>query len=132
MGARHCTSCIESPVSTCGRCMASRCARHALKSGQRCPACERDYCDDAKTRRAVKVIFAPPVAILTGGLLLGLLMPVSLGALGAVMTCTFIAGFAVGAGAGTCTLVERTSRAMFLRERSGGLPAARLLTDGRR
>jgi hypothetical protein len=112
--------------------MASRCARHALRSSQRCPACERDYCDDAKTRRAVKLIFAPPVGILTGGLLLGLLMPVSLGAVGAVMTCAFVSGLAVGAGAGTCSLVDRTSRAMFLRERSGGLPAARLLTDGRR
>ena len=132
MGTRHCTACIEAPVSTCGRCMASRCALHALKSGKRCPACERDYTDEARTRRAVKLIFAPPVAILTGGLLLGLLMPVSLGAVGAVMTCALVSGLAVGAGAGTCTLVERTSRAMFLREHSGGLPAARLLTDGRR
>ncbi|HEY1550151.1 MAG TPA: hypothetical protein VGG28_20125 [Kofleriaceae bacterium] len=80
----------------------------------------------------MKLIFAPPVAILTGGLLLGLLMPISLGAVGAAMTCAFVCGLGVGAGAGTCTLVERTSRAMFLRERSGGVPAARLLTDGRR
>jgi hypothetical protein len=111
--------------------MATRCARHAFRAGERCAACERDYLDEARARRAVKLMFAPPVAILTGGILLGLLMPVSLGVLGAVMTCALVSGLAVGAGAGTCTLVERTSRAMFLRERAG-LPAARLLTSGKR
>jgi hypothetical protein len=110
--------------------MATRCARHALRAGERCPACERDYCDEARARRAVKLMFAPPVGILTGGLLLGLLIPISLGAVGAVMTCAMVSALAVGAGAGTCSLVERTSRAMFLRERTG-LPAARLLTSGR-
>ncbi len=131
MGTRYCAACIESPVTTCGRCMTTRCARHALRTAERCAACERDYCDEARARRAVKLMFAPPVALLTGGLLLGLLMPVSLGTIGAVMTCALVSGLAVGAGAGTCTLVERTSRAMFLRERAGGLPAARLLTSGR-
>ncbi|HEY1818197.1 MAG TPA: hypothetical protein VGG74_37900 [Kofleriaceae bacterium] len=132
MGTRHCAACFESPVTTCGRCMAPRCVRHALRPGERCAACERDYREEARARRAVKLMFAPPVGLLTGGLLLGLLMPVSLGALGAVATCALISGLAVGAGAGTCSLVERTSRAMFLRERAGGLPAARLLTPGKR
>lgn len=83
-------------------------------------------------RRAVKLMFAPPVAILAGGLLFGLLLPVSLGgAVGGVIMCALVSCTAVGAGAGTCTLVERTSRAMFLREQAGGLPAARLLAPGR-
>ena len=112
--------------------MTTRCATHALAPGERCPACERDYRDDARARRAVKLMFAPPVAILTGGLLFALLLPVSLGgAVGAVLMCALVSGSAVGAGAGTCTLVERSARAMFLRERAGGLPAARLLPSGR-
>ena len=74
------------------------------------------------------MIFAPPVAILAGGLLFGLLLPVSLGgAIGAAIMCSIACGTAVGAGAGACRVVDRTARAMFLRERSGGLPAARLL-----
>jgi hypothetical protein len=108
--------------------MTTRCMEHALPAGERCPACERDYRDEARARRAVKLMFAPPVAILTGGLLFGLLLPVSLGgALGAVLMCALVSGTAVGVGVGTCTLVERSARAMFLRERAGGLPEARLL-----
>ena len=39
---------------------------------------------------------------------------------------------AVGAGAGTCRLVDRNARALFLRERAGGLPPARLLPSPKR
>ena len=128
MGARRCTDCVGSPVMKCGRCMTTRCAAHVLAPGERCPACEREWRDDAPTRRAAKLIFAPPVALLTGGLLFGLLLPVSLGgAVGAVIMCAFACGTAVGAGAGTCRLVEHSARAMFLRERAGRLPPARLL-----
>jgi hypothetical protein len=112
----------------CGRCTATRCARHALSQSRRCDGCERDWRDEAPTRRAAKLIFAPPLAILTGGLLFGLLLPISIGgAIGAAIMCMLACGSAVGAGAAACRLVDRSARAMFLRERAGGLPAARLL-----
>ncbi len=78
------------------------------------------------------MIFVPPIAVLVGGLLFGLLLPVSLGgAIGAAFMCSLACGTAVGAGAGACRLVDRSARAMFLRERSGGLPTARLLPSPR-
>ena len=86
----------------------------------------------AVTRRAAKLIFAPPVAILTGGLLFGLLLPVSIGgAMGAAILCALACGTGVAAGTGACRLVDRSARAMFLRERGGGLPPARLLSSPR-
>lgn len=116
----------------CGRCSTTRCARHALPPGARCEGCERDYDEEAPTRRAAKLIFAPPIAILAGGLLFGLLLPVSLGgAIGAAVMCALACATAVGAGAAACRLVDRSARAMFLRERGGGLPAARLLPSPR-
>ena len=116
----------------CGRCSTTRCAHHALRAGERCDRCERDWADDAATRRAAKVIFAPPIGILTGGILFGLLLPVSLGgAIGAAIMCSLACGTAVGAGAGACRIVDRTARAMFLRERGGALPPARLLSAPR-
>jgi len=128
MGARICRDCVTQPVMKCGRCTGTRCARHALAPGERCDGCERDWQDDAPTRRAAKLIFVPPIAILTGGLLFGLLLPVSLGgAVGAAIMCALACCTAVGAGAGACRLVDHSARAMFLRERSGGLPPARLL-----
>ena len=133
MGARRCNDCITAPVMKCGRCTATRCARHALPVGQRCEACEREWHEEGSTRRAAKLIFAPPIAILSGGLLFGLLLPVSIGgAIGAAVMCAIACGTAVGAGAGACRLVDRSARAMFLRERAGGLPPARLLPSGRR
>jgi hypothetical protein len=128
MGARICEDCSTRPAMKCGRCTATRCARHALAPGRRCDGCERDWRDEAPTRRAAKLIFAPPLAILTGGLLFGLLLPISLGgAIGAAIMCMLACGTAAGAGAAACRLVDRSARAMFLRERSGGLPPARLL-----
>jgi len=134
MGLRvACKDCITSPVMKCGRCTTTRCARHALADGRRCDKCERDWQDEAPTRRAAKLIFAPPVAILAGGLLFGLLLPVSLGgAIGAAIMCALACGTAVGVGAGACRFVDHTARAMFLRERAGGLPPARLLPSPRR
>src|SRR5947208_5448800 len=132
MGARSCKDCIATPVMKCGRCTATRCARHALHPGERCEMCERDWREEASTRRAAKLIFAPPIAILSGGLLFGLLLPVSLGgAIGAAVMCALACGTAVGAGAGACRVVDRSARAMFLRQRAGGLPPARLLQSPR-
>lgn len=132
MGPCQCPECTTAPVMRCGRCSITRCAHHALRVGERCDHCEQDWQDEAPTRRAAKMIFAPPVAILAGGLLFGLLLPVSLGgAIGAAIMCSIACGTAVGAGAGACRVVDRTARAMFLRERSGGLPPARLLSAPR-
>ena len=116
----------------CGRCTTTRCLRHALRPGERCESCEREYQEEAVTRRAAKLMFAPPIAILSGGLLFGLLLPVSLGgAVGAALMCALACGTGVGAGAGACRLVDKSARAMFLRERAGGLPTARLLPSPR-
>ena len=114
----------------CGRCTATRCARHALDPGRRCDSCEHEWADDAATRRNAKLIFAPPIALLAGGLLFGILMPLA-GALGAAVLCLVAVFLAAGAGFGTCALVDRSSRALFLRERAGALPPARLLPSPR-
>lgn len=132
MGAARCEDCTTRPIMRCGRCTVTRCARHALPAGERCDRCERDWADEAQTRRNAKVIFAPPIALMTGGLLFGLLLPVSLGGvIGAAFMAALACGTAVGAGAGACKVVDRTSRALFLRERAGALPAARLLPSPR-
>lgn len=123
---------MTAPVMKCGRCTSTRCERHALAPGVRCDGCEQDWKEEAPTRRAAKLIFAPPIAILSGGLLFGLLLPVSLGgALGAAIMCAVACCTAVGAGTAACRLVDRSARAMFLRERAGGLPPARLLPSPR-
>jgi hypothetical protein len=112
----------------CGRCTSTRCLRHALAPGRRCDACERDYAEEAVTRRAAKLMLAPPIAILAGGLLFGVLLPITLGgAVGAAVMCAVACGTGVGAGAGACRIVDHSARSMFLRERAGGLPPARLL-----
>lgn len=99
----------------------------------RCERCELDWADDLPTRRALKVIFVPTIAVLTGGLLFGLLLPISLGgAIGAFIMCAAACSVAVGAGAGAARLVDRNARALFLRERAGGLPPARLLPSPKR
>jgi hypothetical protein len=128
-----CDECLEAPVMRCRRCMTTRCARHVLGRSERCPRCERDWNEEAPTRRAAKLIFVPPIAILSGGLLFGLLLPVSLGGMvGVAFMATFALATAVGAGAGAARAVDRGSRAMFLRERSCGLPPARLLPAPKR
>lgn len=133
MVATPCSDCQAHPVMTCGRCSTTRCRAHALTAGVRCDRCEQDWLDEGVTRRAAKMIFAPPVAILTGGLLFGLLLPVSFGgAVGAAVLCALACATAVASANGACRLVDRSARALFLRERSGGLPAARLLGGGGR
>jgi hypothetical protein len=132
MGVRVCQECLTAPVMKCGRCTSTRCQRHALADNRRCDRCERDWQDEAPTRRAAKLIFVPPIALLAGGLLFGLLLPVSFSALGAVIMCAFVCGIAVGTGAGACRLVDYSSRVLFLRERAGALPTARLLPAPRR
>ncbi len=129
MGSRTCAACVESPVTTCGRCTTSQCAKHELSPGKRCRACERDYRDDARTRRSVKIIFAPPAGLFAGGAFFAF---VTLGgAIGAAVIGALACGIAVGTSAGMCTLVDRASRANFLRQRSTGVPVARLLPPGR-
>ena len=131
-GSTRCEDCTGHPVMRCGRCTITRCAAHALVAGQRCPRCERDWDEEAPTRRAAKLLFAPPLAVLAGGLLFGLLLPVTVGgAIGATVMAALACGTGVGAGAGACRLVDRNARAMFLRERAGGLPPARLLPSPR-
>src|SRR5256885_16366343 len=111
-----------------GGCTTTRCARHALAPGVRCEGCEHDWQQEAPTRRAAKLIFAPPIAILSGGLLFGLLLPVSLGgAIGAAVMCALAFGAPGGAGAGAWRVVDRSARAMFVRRSASGLPPARLL-----
>lgn len=130
---RTCSDCVTQPVMRCGRCTSTRCARHALDEGKRCDRCERDWQDEAPTRRAAKLIFVPPLSVLVGGLLFGLLLPISLGgAVGAAFMCALVCSLTVGAGAGACRLVDHSARTMFLRERAGTLPAARLLPAPRR
>lgn len=132
MSGTRCSECSTHPVMCCGRCNNTRCEEHALGAGERCDCCEHEWDEEAVTRRAAKLIFAPPIAILTGGLLFGLLLPVSLGgALGAAIMCTLACMTAVAAGAGACRLVDRSARALFLREQAGGLPPARLLPSPR-
>jgi len=105
----RCAACVDQPAMRCGRCQNTRCARHALAPGERCPACEREWREDAPLRRAAKLIFAPSAALFTGGALFALLLPASLGGLvGGVIMCAIACGSAVGAGAGTCSLVERS------------------------
>lgn len=112
----------------CGRCTTTQCVRHALGPARRCASCERDYAEEAQTRRAAKLIFVPPIALLAGGILFGLLLPISIGgAIGATVMAALACGTAVATGAGACNLVDRSARAMFLRERAGTLPSARLL-----
>jgi hypothetical protein len=132
MAARVCTECLDAPVTRCGRCAQPRCARHRLAEGKRCEGCERDWQAEAPTRRAAKLIFAPPIAILSGGLLFGLLLPVSIGGvIGAGIMSAIACATGVGAGTAACQLVDRSARAMFLRERAGALPPARLLPSPR-
>jgi uncharacterized protein (DUF983 family) len=129
---QECRACKTKPVMRCGRCTTTRCAAHVLVPGQRCERCEHDWDEEAPTRRSAKVIFAPPAAILAGGLLFGLLLPVSIGgAIGAAVMATLACGTGVAAGAGACRFVDRSARSIFLRERAGGLPPARLLPSPR-
>jgi hypothetical protein len=128
LAATHCDDCIDHPVMRCGRCTITRCKAHAIVAGRRCDRCERDWSEEGATRRAAKMIFAPPIAIFTGGLLFALLLPISIGGIfGAAFMATLAFGTGLGIGAGACRLVDRSARALFLRERAGGLPPARLL-----
>ncbi len=107
-----------------------RCTRHAFPAGERCIACERDFRDEATTRRAVKLIFALPVGLFSGGLLFALMLHLSIGTIGVAITWAVACAVAAGSSVALCTLVDRSARAMFLRERSPGLPEARLLPPG--
>jgi hypothetical protein len=130
MGSRRCSDCVESPIVTCGRCSATRCSRHQFKPGQRCSSCERDFKDEAIGRRAVKLIFAPALGVFSGGLFLALMMPIA-GPFGALVVGTLACMLAFGSGYTMCALIDRSARAMFLRQTALGLPEARLLPPGK-
>src|SRR6188508_2452938 len=102
---RRCEACETEPVMRCGRCTTTRCEKHALAAGHRCDRCERDYSDEAPTRRAAKLIFVPPLAIFVGGIVFALL-PVG-GAIGATLVCALSCAAAFSVGAGACRLVDR-------------------------
>jgi hypothetical protein len=123
--ADGCTDCTEHPRVRCGRCAVTACAVHAFRSGERCPACERDWLDEAPTRRNAKLMFAPALAVLAGGLVFGVLS--FGGALGAAVMCALACTTAYATGIAACRFVDRTARALFLREHAAALPAARLL-----
>ncbi len=130
--SHDCEACTTKPVMRCGRCTITRCEAHVLERGVRCEVCEGDYADEAPTRRAAKVIFVPTISVLSGGILFGLLLPISVGgAVGAAVMCALVCATALGAGAGVCRLVDRQARALFLSERAGRLPPARLLPSPR-
>jgi hypothetical protein len=135
MGRRthpDCEACRAKPVMRCGRCTTTRCEAHALAAGTRCEHCEGDWEDELPTRRTAKVIFVPTTTVLAGGILFGLLLPISAGgAIGATIMCALACVVGVGAGAGASRLVDHNARALFLRERAGGLPPARLLPSPR-
>jgi hypothetical protein len=106
---------------------------HALGRGARCGLCELDWAEDAPTRRAAKILLAPPAAVLAGGALLGALWPIALGsALGSAIIAALAGAASALVGTGACRLVDRSARAAFLRERAGALPTARLLPSPRR
>jgi hypothetical protein len=65
-------------------------------------------------------------------MLFGVLLPISIGgAAGAAVLCAIACATAVGTATGACRLVDRSARALFLRERGGGLPPAHLLPSPR-
>ncbi|MCX5743290.1 MAG: hypothetical protein NT062_12425 [Proteobacteria bacterium] len=72
LASAACDECTVRPVVRCGRCSTTRCAAHAFAPGARCDRCEHDYADEAPTRRSAKILVAPPIAILSGGLLFGI------------------------------------------------------------
>jgi hypothetical protein len=133
MGAR-CTDCDDTPTTRCGRCSTSLCRAHAPARQQRCDSCEAEWRDDARARRALQHIFAPPVFVLAGGMAFGLLLPV-LFALPFTVGATLVAAIATSVGfaaaTGTCRLVDSTARAQFLKEHARGLPQARVIRSGR-
>jgi hypothetical protein len=94
----------------------------------RCSACEAEWDADAPVRRSAKHIFVPPIAILTGGVSFGLLLPLFLGG---VIGATAVAGaatlVATMASLGTCRVIDGAARAGFLREHARALPAARIV-----
>src|SRR5687767_8717338 len=98
MGPRRCEACEPDPVMRCGRCTDTRCAAHALEPGSRCERCERDWAEEAPTRRAAKLIFVPPLALFVGGMLFALLPLGS--AIGAAVMCALACSASVGVGAG--------------------------------
>ncbi len=92
----------------------------------RCQACEREWREGARSRNAVKSMFAPAITILAGGAVFGALLPLVMGSMaGACVVAALTTATGVGAGVGTARLVDGAARAQFRREKARTLPAAR-------
>jgi hypothetical protein len=107
---------------------------HALRPGQRCEACEADWDGDAVSRRAAKLMFTPAAALLVGGMTFLLGLPL-VGLLGGLLGAALVSSLACATGAltavGVSRFVDRSARALFLREHARQLPPARALPPGR-
>src|SRR5262245_6912465 len=113
----RCDRCDSDPFGRCGRCGVSLCFIHTPLPGMRCGACEAEYLADGAVRRSAKHIFVPPIAILSGGVTFGLLLPLFLaGAIGATAVAGAATLIGTAAGVGTCRIIDAAARAGFLRE----------------
>jgi hypothetical protein len=129
----RCERCETEPQIRCGRCGVGLCFGHTPVQGRRCAACEVEWDADAPVRRAAKHIFVPPIAILTGGISFGLLVPLVLGGiLGATAVAATATLIGTLAATATCRVIDHSARSGFLREHARALPAARLVTRRRR
>ncbi|MEZ4358728.1 MAG: hypothetical protein R3B48_00995 [Kofleriaceae bacterium] len=81
-------------------------------------------------RHASKVMFAPPVMILVGGVVFGTIAPLLGGLLGAVAVSLITAGSTFTAGVAVCGAVDGASRWLLSRHRQRLLPMARVVSDG--
>ncbi|MCE9573484.1 MAG: hypothetical protein K8W52_10020 [Deltaproteobacteria bacterium] len=92
----------------------------------RCAACEREWREGARSRNAVKSMFAPAITILAGGAVFGALLPLVMGSfVGACAVAALTTAAGVSAGVGTARLVDGAARTQFRREKARALPEAR-------
>jgi hypothetical protein len=124
----RCERCDADPATRCRRCGAPTCDEHAPVGGKRCAACEAEWQDGARSRRAVKQMFAPAAFVLGGGAVFGALLPLVAilpPLTGAVVVAALSTAIGILAAAGTHNLVDAAARAQFLRDHSRALPEAR-------
>ncbi len=130
----RCDRCEAQPAARCGRCEAPLCATHRPPRGRRCRTCERDWADEAPTRRTLQRLFAPSACVLSGGLTFLFLMPVLIAlpfSLGAPLVAALASSVGLSGAVATYRLVERAARAQFLREHARALPVARVVRSVR-
>ena len=125
---QRCERCDADPATRCRRCGAPVCSEHAPDAGRRCPACETEWQDAARSRRAIKHMFAPAAFVLGGGAVFGALLPlvaVLPPLTGAVVVAALSTAVGILASTGTNNLVDAAARAQFLRDHARALPEAR-------